>query len=366
MPETVEDLGKLVKGKYPGAYDALPDIEVGRKVKAKYTQYSQFTDVTDKPKLTPRTPQETKQFLQERYPEAYKEQPSVTRQVLTGVGKGVASDLLPMLSPALVGVQPEALKPSGPGEEAGSLLETGATIALPAARLGKLATQTVTRMLTQPQGVVKVHELIRFARHPFREAAIKALEQILPEEAAKVTATKRPGLKAPKYGGPVKPFDEGASRLTPRKPATLPVEAPFEPFKPNPKTAAKLRSGGAPEPFDEGASRLPVKRKLEPKAKPKLKGKMEATPDAPVKPTPATGSGFDTGSEPSVTSIKHEARHTDAMRAVFANARNLGVDSKALRAAAKEFYGKGISEMTYEEVVDLNERLLMHKAVPKK
>ena len=47
MPQqqTIEDLGKLVKSKYPDAYGQLPDIEVGRKVKAKYPQYSQFADM---------------------------------------------------------------------------------------------------------------------------------------------------------------------------------------------------------------------------------------------------------------------------------------------------------------------------------
>jgi len=41
--QTIEDLGKLVKAKYP-QYAALPDAEVGRKVKAKYPQYSQFKE----------------------------------------------------------------------------------------------------------------------------------------------------------------------------------------------------------------------------------------------------------------------------------------------------------------------------------
>lgn len=45
MPQTIVDLGKLVKQKYPGAYDDLPDDEVGRKVKAKYPgAYDDFVD----------------------------------------------------------------------------------------------------------------------------------------------------------------------------------------------------------------------------------------------------------------------------------------------------------------------------------
>jgi F0F1-type ATP synthase membrane subunit c/vacuolar-type H+-ATPase subunit K len=47
MPDTVVDLGKKTKLKYPGEYDDLNDAEVGRKVKAKYPgDYDDFTDVT--------------------------------------------------------------------------------------------------------------------------------------------------------------------------------------------------------------------------------------------------------------------------------------------------------------------------------
>lgn len=50
MPQTVEDLGRLVKQKYPGAYDSLSDVDVGSKVKSKYPQYSQFADMPTSPK----------------------------------------------------------------------------------------------------------------------------------------------------------------------------------------------------------------------------------------------------------------------------------------------------------------------------
>ena len=53
MPETVEDLGKLVKKKYPGPYDSLSDADLGRKVKTKYPQYAQFADIPDQPKTPP-------------------------------------------------------------------------------------------------------------------------------------------------------------------------------------------------------------------------------------------------------------------------------------------------------------------------
>jgi hypothetical protein len=45
MPETIVDLGKKVKAKYPGTYDDLDDAEVGRKVKTKFPgDYEDFTD----------------------------------------------------------------------------------------------------------------------------------------------------------------------------------------------------------------------------------------------------------------------------------------------------------------------------------
>jgi len=45
MPQTIEDLGKRVKAKYPGTYDDLPDAEVGKKVKAKFPgAYDDYVD----------------------------------------------------------------------------------------------------------------------------------------------------------------------------------------------------------------------------------------------------------------------------------------------------------------------------------
>jgi len=40
----VEDLGKLIKIKYPGKYEDLTDTDLGLRIKAKYPQYSDFED----------------------------------------------------------------------------------------------------------------------------------------------------------------------------------------------------------------------------------------------------------------------------------------------------------------------------------
>lgn len=43
---TIADLGRKVKEKYPGEYDDIPDQELGLRVRAKYPEYSDFTDDT--------------------------------------------------------------------------------------------------------------------------------------------------------------------------------------------------------------------------------------------------------------------------------------------------------------------------------
>jgi hypothetical protein len=51
--KTIVDLGKMVKTKYPGVYDDMPDAELGKKIKAKYPQYGDFADVAETPSIPP-------------------------------------------------------------------------------------------------------------------------------------------------------------------------------------------------------------------------------------------------------------------------------------------------------------------------
>ena len=45
MPQTIVDLGKLVKSKYPGSYDDMADDQLGQMVKSKYPgSYDDFSD----------------------------------------------------------------------------------------------------------------------------------------------------------------------------------------------------------------------------------------------------------------------------------------------------------------------------------
>ncbi len=77
MPQTIEDLGKLVKTKYPGAYNDIPDVTLGQKVKAKYpTAYGDFTDM-------PAAPQ--KSFIQKAS--------EFVPNLAIGAGRGVLSSI---------------------------------------------------------------------------------------------------------------------------------------------------------------------------------------------------------------------------------------------------------------------------------
>lgn len=106
--------------------------------------------------VNPKSPAEVGAYLKNRYPGAYQDQPSVTRQVLTGAAKQAGRDVYEfgrsavnaadaLVSPygavkELIQGHPEppskltqnvqaATEPKGPGEEAGSLFTTGAELA---------------------------------------------------------------------------------------------------------------------------------------------------------------------------------------------------------------------------------------------
>ena len=78
MP-TIIDLGQKVKTKYPGQYDDLSDEELGKRVKAKYSQYSDFQDA----------PQTSNKLS-----EAIKAPPAEGTRGLKGVGIGVEKGAL--------------------------------------------------------------------------------------------------------------------------------------------------------------------------------------------------------------------------------------------------------------------------------
>lgn len=301
MPETVEDLGKKVKAKFPGVYDDIPEVELGQKVRAKHPEYSDFVDLS---------PKQTREYLQKRYGKQMEDKGSVTGQVLKGAGKTLVKDASGMLGPISAGMDLAAdirgkdprskLEPQGPGEEAGSTLATGAELLLPGPKLGAKALSragtAAKEAVTAPGLNGRVQKGIQFIRHPIKTTVLKGLEQIFPE-AEKVAVEKRPGLKGPKYGGAYNPEIEAApGTRVPRGKFTPPPEAPpvkTEPFKTSARTAKLTKSGGPPKPFDEGASRLP------PKASAPRATAADALP-GPGKKSPA--------SEPKV-SIRGEAEH---------------------------------------------------------
>src|SRR5215831_4427225 len=80
MPETVVDLGKRVKAKYPGQYDDLDDADLGRRVKAKYPgAYDDFTDVV------------SRSFQLEQTPESRGLEAANIGQNILGAAKGVGN-----------------------------------------------------------------------------------------------------------------------------------------------------------------------------------------------------------------------------------------------------------------------------------
>jgi hypothetical protein len=244
-------------------------------------------------KTKPRTPAETSKFLQERYPQYA---PSVPVQMLKGAGKGLLSQFGP-LSGSL-GTKPE--EPSGSGEEAGANALEGTEALAAAGGLMYGGARHLLRRLRPPEVPVQI------ARPGLKPPKYGGPKPAFDEGASRLPprkgftppeATAAPGKGTRvKYGGPAEPSDGGASRLAPRKPAELPVEEPFvktEPFKTSSRTAKLTKSGGPPERFDGGA------RRLAPKAPAGQTTAAEALP-GPGKKLPA--------SEPKV-SIRGEAEH---------------------------------------------------------
>jgi hypothetical protein len=71
--------------------------------------------------------------------------------------------------------------------------------------------------------------------------------------------------------------------------------------------------------------------------------------------------------------VKHSANHTDLLRQIHANARELdlpgsppGANGHAvISKAAKDIYGvNSLSELPYEKLLELNEALLRTKGIP--
>ncbi len=100
MPQTVSDLGKLVKAKYPGPYDMLSDDDVGRKVKAKFPgAYDQFADTpttfmtAGAPGEAARTPSVAEEMVSARRPEMVSTGilPPIEKSYLQGIGSDIAN-----------------------------------------------------------------------------------------------------------------------------------------------------------------------------------------------------------------------------------------------------------------------------------
>ncbi|MCE5309641.1 MAG: hypothetical protein LLG20_18560 [Acidobacteriales bacterium] len=145
MPETIVDLGKKIKAKFPGQYDDLADDELGRRTKAKFPgSYDDFAD-------TPKPPTSLSQKLGIENPIA-----AAPLDFVEGVGAGVlstAGNLLKLGGKVMppVGVSPEAraaldrrieslsTPPDSLAGKAGKFVEQAAEFAIPVGAASKAA-----------------------------------------------------------------------------------------------------------------------------------------------------------------------------------------------------------------------------------
>ena len=297
--QTVEDLGKLVKQKFPGSYDSLSDVDVGVKVKAKYPQYAQFADM---PAVTATTvnkklqPSRTKSgFLpgamnlprnaskedieaDRSYREALHHRADTRGMDEITFGLGASQ----LTTRALMGSAPfwstiaQTGKKAATGVATGAAVGYGARKAAKAVGLPEWAADSIAG-IASIYGASKGEQAIEFwqkAESPsinkFLQWVAKGRPTLTPMVPGKGTAVK--------YGGPTEQQFSPPNRLTPRKPGwTAPEPEAPTPFPKGKGTNTKY--GGPTEPEYSGSSE-PVKRIF---GKPARKlGPM--SPEAPAEP----------------------------------------------------------------------------------
>jgi hypothetical protein len=348
--QTVEDLGKLVKSKYP-QYGQMPDAEVGAKVKAKYPQYSSFMDMpagSEKTGLPGVPPTRLPKALDPTYKQPYSfvNPPegmirSGLREATYGAAEGNPARAvmggLKAATPAMIG--------AGIGEVAAAPLTTLARGAIGlgageaakwgAHKLGAGETASdvigVAAGLLAQSGVPKeevLRKLWRFRDVPeVQDAAMKVFtgwkSKLLPGRKQEAVADLESALSKAEAG-----------------PATPAPQAP-EPFKPNPSIARKIRGTPGEEPGD-GKSFLQTPRRAA-----KLPDMPESKIAKPRYPTPESA-----------------ARSAKADK-IAALAKGSGVDPNLLESAgaeqrkmlAKAAGFDDMSEQTLKQVVEkLRER----------
>lgn len=200
MPETILDLGRKVKAKYPGQYDDLSDADVGRKVKSKFPgQYDDFADVADTPGQT--------------------SSGNMAVDALRGVGAGIIStgvgayDLLRKI-PGAADILPEpsasvrmaAQPPPTMAGQAGKFLEQTAELAVPVTKVASAskALPLAGRMLAEGATAGGV-AAVQSGGDPTQTAVTGALGAAAPAAGAAVGAVGRTQLPAKLYQSALKP-----------------------------------------------------------------------------------------------------------------------------------------------------------------
>jgi|SRR5579872_2567503 len=289
--QTVEDLGKLVKAKYP-QYAALPDIELGQKVKAKYPQYKQFADVpagnlptlpaAPKPGILTNQAEEQAERFKKEHPFLY----------------GAFGNVEPVPSEMAVGPLVKAAGGAG------------------SAALKGLA-----------EGIPDVNPVAKFLirRIPGGKFGLDALELLKKSKAE----------EPEKFSVPLP--GKAAVKEAPR----FEVEAPPKPVQ---TTAQKFKAKAPPKP-----------KATEPKPRPAMGYKVPRPEQPVAsKPTEAAAPGATPDTAPNAEPgaiWAHGNKLMDARKQLFANAQQSGLNNAAFRDTVEKLYGKRISAMTHEEIV---------------
>ena len=365
--QTVEDLGKLVKKKYPDAYGQLSDIEVGQKVKAKYPQYSQFADA--KPKLPIRRGSLTGREPGEDHRTGLQQVGDLVKGTMEGpaaLGLGVAG----VLGGGEAAIEAGSALLSGSYRPALGLamgLGTGFAVDKAAKSLGAppWLADIISGMagLAVGEKVGASPELIAKLKDKGFSGAIrewlhgppkpKEAFEFFKEKYGKMPETGAEKLRAQAEASAYK--KQVASEIAKAQAGPAPP-APHEPMKPSAGVARKMKFGGLAPESDAGSGsykRIGMGGAPEPPPKPKA-----AEPFEPVKPKASIAAKLKAGGAGSYSGGYEGAgrssyRNPPSSRYQKLKAEDIaGPEAKAYESEAEEAETKAPKAKTLKEKID--------------
>jgi hypothetical protein len=269
--QTVADLGKLVKQKYPDAYGSLSDVEVGQKVKAKYPEYSQFADMPKKfgdslgamrapsgaiPGASNADTPENKQFREQLH----------QRNDSRGLDEIGGASMLGIARPALVAGEGavmkalgQSLKTAARGAVGGTVAGVGGHYIARAAHLPEWAADAMG-VVTGIYGAKAAADFPAFVEETnsidpkkFVVWMLSKGKQITPMQPGKGTGTKYGGPAPEEYNPPGKNIPR--RKFTPAEPTPEPKATPWAPGK-----GTGTKYGGPAKPDFSPPSPMPRRR----------------------------------------------------------------------------------------------------------